>query len=288
LVVAAGLLLILPPIYLLKTEGRNPSGEPVHVLAKYLKLLYARDFSQAYRLISAEDQKLKSARIYVRERGPFSGFAAEAASKLAHLIHVHPVHQQLDGDRLRIKLAMQLPDANEVAPLLLNWDEERLNALPAVERRKLLAALEKHRRAGKLKMIEGEEEFILVKERNHWKVFLDWAAGVRVSFGAKVRDPASLQAHAVIKETITRPNELFTITYKVKNRSQQDLFARIVHHVEPRAAAQHLDIVECALLLPVRVLPGEEQEYASTYLVRGDLPEGTKKLNVTYEFKVER
>jgi hypothetical protein len=40
-------------------------------------------------------------------------------------------------------------------------------------------------------------------------------------------------------------------------------------------------------LLPVRIRPGEEQIFHSTYVVRGDLPEGTKSLNVTYEFKIE-
>lgn len=280
--------MLLPPIYFLKTERRNPSAEPVHVLAKYLKFLYARDFKQAYGFISAEDQKLKTAKIYVRERGPFSGFASEVASKLADLIRVQPEAEQIEGDRLRVKLNMKLPDANSVAPLLLNWDEERLNALTSIERRKILTALETRIRAGNVSMIEGEEEFVLVKERNNWKVFLDWAAGVRVSFDAKVPDFASLEARPVIKESVTRPNELFTIAFRVKNRSPKDLFARIVHHVEPPAAAQHLDIVECALLLPIRVLSGEEQEYATTYLVRGDLPEGTKELNVTYEFKIER
>jgi len=45
--------------------------------------------------------------------------------------------------------------------------------------------------------------------------------------------------------------------------------------------------VECALLLPVRLRAGEEQIFNSTYVVRGDLPDGTKVLGVTYEFKVE-
>jgi hypothetical protein len=39
--------------------------------------------------------------------------------------------------------------------------------------------------------------------------------------------------------------------------------------------------------LPVRILPGEEQTYSSTYVVRGDIPDGTKSVDVTYEFKVE-
>jgi hypothetical protein len=288
LVVVAGFLLILPPVYLLNSEARSPSDEPVRVLEQYLKRLYARDFSQAYRLISARDQKLKAAKTYVRERGPFTGFASEVASKLADLIEVEPMHQRIDGDRLHIELAMKLPDATKVAPLLLNWDEEALNALPSFEKRKILAALENQRRAGKLKMIEGEEEFTLIKERNQWKILLDWASGVRVSFATQVDGFPELEARAVTKETVTRPNDLFSISYKVKNHSHEDLFARIVHYVEPRAVAEYLDIVECALLLPVRVLPGEEQEYASTYLLKADLPDGTKELKVTYEFKVVR
>jgi hypothetical protein len=37
----------------------------------------------------------------------------------------------------------------------------------------------------------------------------------------------------------------------------------------------------------VRLQPSEEQIYKSTYVVRGDLPDGIKSLNVTYEFKIE-
>jgi hypothetical protein len=39
--------------------------------------------------------------------------------------------------------------------------------------------------------------------------------------------------------------------------------------------------------LPVRMRPGEVQTYRSTYVVRGDLPDGAKTVTITYEFKVE-
>ena len=71
------------------------------------------------------------------------------------------------------------------------------------------------------------------------------------------------------------------------NRTAKQIVTRIGHRVEPQELAQFLDLVECALLLPVRVQPGEEQVYHSTYMVRGDLPDGTKTLNVIYEFKIE-
>ncbi|MGE5216648.1 MAG: hypothetical protein ACM3SP_06565, partial [Chloroflexota bacterium] len=67
-----------------------------------------------------------------------------------------------------------------------------------------------------------------------------------------------------------------------------EIVTRIVHHVEPKETAQYLDLVECALLLPVRLRAGEEQVFNSTYVVRGDLPDGIKAFNVTYEFQIER
>jgi hypothetical protein len=40
--------------------------------------------------------------------------------------------------------------------------------------------------------------------------------------------------------------------------------------------------------LPVKILAREEQTFSSTYVVRGDIPDGTKRIDVTYEFKIER
>jgi cytochrome c oxidase assembly protein Cox11 len=73
----------------------------------------------------------------------------------------------------------------------------------------------------------------------------------------------------------------------VRNRSHKALRTRIVHKVEPHELTQYLDIVECALLLPTLVQAGQQEEYSTTYLVRGDLPESARKLNITYEFKVD-
>ena len=286
-IAAAALLLVLPPAYLIGVERGNGGNEPVRILLKYLKAAYARDYKQAYRLISSQDRRLKTEKVYVRERGPFTGFTLEIARKLSELIEVRPFQVNLDHHRARIKAALKLPDANTVAPLVLDWDEERLNALPISEQRRVLASVDRLKRDSGLKMIDGEEEFVLVKENQGWKVSLDWAAGIQVNFNATVPNTNLLEARPLIRETLARPSELFTVAYKVKNRSLKDVFARVVHHVQPKALAEHLDIVECALLLPVRVLPGEEREYSTTYLVRGDLPEGTKELSVTYEFKVE-
>jgi cytochrome c oxidase assembly protein Cox11 len=142
-------------------------------------------------------------------------------------------------------------------------------------------------REEKLPMIEGEEEFVLVQEGSQWKVFLDWAAGVQVKFDTTLPAGAVLAAQPVTRETIARSGDLFTVGFRVKNNSGGEIVTRIAHRVEPKEMAEYLDLVECALLLPVRLQPGEEQIYKSTYVVRGDLPDGAKTLDVTYEFKIE-
>jgi hypothetical protein len=287
LAVVATFLLVLPPLYALVTRGDHASDQPVRVLSRYLNFLYARDFHQAYRLISSEDQRLKREDVYVRERGPFTGFTQDVARKLAELIEIRAVGEQSDGTLNRIRVAMKLPDAGGVAPLLLEWDETRLNALSIPERKKILASIDNLARDNKVPMIEGEEEFVLVKEGAQWKVFLNWAAGIQVNFATNLPAEGGIAAEPVTKGTVARSGDVFTIGFKVKNLTANEIRTRIVHRIEPQGLAEYLDLVECALLLPVRVRPGEEQIYSSTYVVRGDLPDGIKALNVTYDFKIE-
>jgi hypothetical protein len=52
--------------------------------------------------------------------------------------------------------------------------------------------------------------------------------------------------------------------------------------------AEYLDLVECGFLLPVAIKPGAAEEFSSTYLLRGGIPENVRKLAVIYEFKVEK
>jgi hypothetical protein len=279
--------ILVAPVFLWVKAERQRSSEPVAVLTKYLKHLYARDFRRAYRFISAADRELKTQNGYVRERGAFNGVALDAARKLSALIQIQPLTQSTDGSKTRVKIAMRLPDANGVSDLLLGWDENRLNALPRSEQKKILAQIDDLIRNHKVPMIMGEEEFVLAQEGSQWKVFLDWATGVRVKFATAVPTNDVLVAQPTTKETIARSGDVFTVGFSVKNQSASEIMTRITHRVEPQEIAGYLDLVECALLLPVRLRAGEEQIFNSTYIVRGDLPDGAKALNVTYEFKLE-
>jgi hypothetical protein len=281
------LSLVLPALFWLNRMAVRPEPDPVATLTQYLKHLYARDFRQAYRFLSSEDRRLKSSNQYVRERGEFTGFALVAARKLAGQIDIRLLSSQLKSTRRHLTVAMKLPDAAGIADLLLDWDEEKLNTLSVTERKHLLTAIDRLIGAGKLPMIEGEEKFILVQEGPEWKVYVDWAAGAQVQFAAALPAGAGIAAEPLTRQTMARSGDVFTVGFKVRNPTNREIVTRIVHRVVPKELAPYLELVECALLLPVRLRPGEAQTYRSTYLVRGDLPDGSRTVNVTYEFAVE-
>jgi Cytochrome c oxidase assembly protein CtaG/Cox11 len=287
LLTGAALLVMLAPLYLLRHEPRAAAPEPVALVSRYLKASYARDYKQAYRLISLKDQQLKPETVYVRERGAFTGFTLVAARKLAEAIVIAPVRITAAGDRTKVRVALKLPDAASLAPLLADWEEEKLNAMAAPEQRKILAAIDQLSRSAGMKMIQGEEEFVLVKEDQGWRLALDWDNALRLNLVAVVPANGVIQAEPVPRETVVKPSEPFRISYRVSNRSNKALRTRVDHKVEPQELTQYLDIVECALLLPTLIDAGEQAEYSTTYLVRGDLPESARKLSITYEFKVD-
>ena len=284
----AAFILVVPAAFLyINSTQTSVQAAPYNTIDAYLKNAYARDFKKAYRYISLRDRQLKTERVYVREKGSFSGFPLAVTSKLAEFIELRPLEAvQEQDDQTRVKLEVKYPDANSLSAILMDWDEERLNALPTSEQRKILTTLDEMNRAGQIQTVEGEEEFTLVKEGASWRVYLNWAAGVRVSYDAVVPPSKAIEAVPVNKATTIRPSELFTIAYRVKNRTAHSVSTRITHRIEPNELRQHLDIIDCALLLPVELGPGQESEFSTTYMLRGDLPEGVKELNVTYDFQI--
>lgn len=286
-VLLASAVLLLPCYYFVRAERRTPETEPQRILLAYLKAAYAHDFKKAYEFLSTQDRHQKNEKTYIIEKGPFQGFSLDVARKLADFIEAKALNVTTEGAQRRIKLGVRLPDANSLSTLLHNWEEDKLNAVPKNQQLKILSEIDRLQRSRQLKMIEGEEEFMVVQEGSSWRVFLDWASGMQISYGATVPVNGAIEALPLAKETTVRASELFTVAYRVKNRADQTVSTRIVHRVEPQELRQHLDIVECALLLPVKMSPGQEAEFSTTYMVRSDLPDGVKKLSITYDFQVE-
>ena len=273
---------VRPPLY--GAERAMDTQDPMTVIQRYLRATYARDFVAAYRFISAEDRNVRDVNRYVQQRGPYSGFILDAARKLSEFIEVGTLNAQESPRGVRVAIKYRVPDPQKIAPLLLNWDPRRLNSLPAAERKQIIDALDQRKQQDSLEMSEGTETFELIREPDEWRVFLNWAAGVKIPLKLDLSKSPDLDVVLSKNEFVLQPGDLFEIVLRIKNRAQQPVTVRIGHLVEPRLIADYLDFVQCGFLLPVTVQPDKEQEFSGTYMLRGSLPEGVRGLNLTYDF----
>ncbi len=260
--------------------------DPTRVLHSYLRATYARDFVEAYRFISSADRKVRDLNSYVQQRGSFHGFALEVAKKLSEGVAINFIRRQDGPNRMEAVVKYKVPDPIKLSPLLLGWDAYRLNSLPINERKRIVDYIEKKKRDGSLDLSEGEATFELVRENDRWRIFLNWAAGVKIPFRLDLSNAADLEVSLSQKQLIVQPGELFDIILKIKNRTDQPVIARIGHLVAPAAVADYLDFVQCGFLLPVRLEPSREEQFSGTYLLKGSLPEGVRQLSLTYEFRL--
>ncbi len=260
---------------------------PEAIALQYARSLYAADLAQAYRLLSAEDQRAKDEQTFIRERGGVSRFALEVTRRLASFIEATQEEKTIRGERATIRLRLRLPDANaaEIVPLVLEWDERRLNALSQTERETIIQDLDRLHREHRIPMIEGDETFELVREASGWRVFLNWMAAVRVRFRTTVSDAIPIRVTVSPEQTTVKSGEQFQVTVRVKNLSSQDVVTRVGHRIEPKVFADSLALLQCPLFIPVTLHAGQTQEFVSEYLLLKDAPPDAKQFQVTYEFR---
>jgi hypothetical protein len=266
----------------MRSAAASDQQDAVNALYRYVRATYARDYEEAYSHIATPDRRLKDRASYVRDRGAFTGFTLEIARVLASYIELKAVETRLTDGQARIKIKFEVPDAGKLAPMLHDWEIDQLEALSDTERKALLAGIDKLQRNHAMEMIEGEDVFELSKEGASWKIVLNWASPVNIGFQTSVPDSVPVEARLGHSTVVTRAGEIFKVVLNVKNTSQEQLFARIGHLVDPYGVRDYLDLVECGFLLPVRLAPGKEEEFISTYLLRKNLPEGVHQLSVTY------
>jgi cytochrome c oxidase assembly protein Cox11 len=133
-------------------------------------------------------------------------------------------------------------------------------------------------------MVAREETFELIKEGDEWRIFFNWAAGIRIGFRAMPVTSSEVEVLLSKEQVVVQPGDMFDIFLTIKNPSKKDRIVQVNHLVEPRDIASYLDFVQCDVLEPVRVQAGKEQEYSATYLLRGSAPEGIRQFSLTYGF----
>ena len=258
--------------------------DPTFLVQAYLRATYARDYMDAYRYLSSEDRRVRDLNRYVQQKGAYYGFTLEAAKKLAEFIDIKPVTKSVSQNHIQVVAHLKAPDLAKIAPLLLDWNTYQLNSLLAADRKKIIESIDKKHRDGSLDMRESEERLVLVKENNEWRIFLDWAAGIKIPLRLLLSAMPELEVSLSRSEVTVQPGDVFEVFLTIKNRSSRPMIARIGHLVEPQPVADYLDFVECGFLLPVTLQPGEQQ-YSGRYVLRSNIPEGVRQLSVTYDFR---
>jgi len=283
---ALALVLLLLPAAAVRFFAADRSPEnSLEVVRSYLKAIHAQDPREAYRFISSADRRVFDQESYVQTQAALRGFAAQLAKQLAADMEIQVVDRETKDDRPRLTLDYKVPAADELSSRLYNWDQDKLNALPRAEQPRIIRALEKMRKAGNMITIEGRETFNLVKEDGQWKIVLDWASGIRVSFDAAVPLNNAIDVVVLKRKLFAGTDEPFQTNLKIKNRGPREVVARIDHRIEPKELAGHLAMIACGFIRPMTLQPGEEREVSSAYLLDPGFPKNTA-LGISFVFEL--
>lgn len=272
--------------YLLLPPRSTESNRPLATVDGYLRANYARDFGRAYDYLSSADRQVRTRQNFVNSQGTYSSFTLEVARRLAGFMKVWLIEQKEISGRLIIKAGYRVPAPAELSDLLLNWDEDHLNALSMDKQKELLAELDARNKSGKLLNIEGQETVELVKETDSWKVFLDWAAGTRVMLQNKLSGGNMLEIRFAMTEVMAKHDELFLVNLKIRNPNPHPVTFTVGHLLEPPEVADHLQLVECGLLTPTTLEAKQEKEFAMAYQLSASAGLTHREVKLTYEFKV--
>lgn len=280
---------ILLLVAVLLAGGCRRTSAPEDVALDYGRALYAGDAEAIYRLVSEADRRVKDRASFRAQMGGPRGFARELVRQLAAFASATTVRTEVAGDRATVTLRWKLPDANAegIRTLARDWDEQTLDALPVSERAAIRDRLDRFRRTGTIPIVEGEETFELVRESGGWRIFLNWAGGVRVVFRTVVDQGLSLRVAVSPATLLLVPGERVRVTLSATNRDGQEVTTRVGHRVEPEADARYLALLQCPLLLPTRLARGEQRDFVSEYVLLGDVPASIKSFEVTYRFRAE-
>jgi Cytochrome c oxidase assembly protein CtaG/Cox11 len=284
-------LLFLSVFLTSTSEGADPITnleEPARVIQSYLRAVYARDYLDAYRYISAADRRVKDVNRYARQRGAFVGGALQVTRRVAGLLQIRVNEKSITPNRIQAIAKVSIPEPDKLSPLLLNWEIRYLSPQETRHYAQILETLDHKKRQGSLDTIEVEEQLELIKDSDGWRIFLNWAGGVKIPLSLLLANTPDVEAALSKKEVVVQPGEMFEVTLKIKNRSSRRLLIQIGHDIEPYRVARFLDFVECGFLRPVTLEPGSTQEYPARYLLREIFPEGVRQLNLSYEFNLLR
>ena len=164
------------------------TSERRELVSRYLRAVYAQNYTEAYRYSSRRDRQIKSEATYLRENPSLTRGAAKLAHRLAERSRIGPLSSEIRGDSATVRFTIILPDANsaELQKLFAGFDPDILNRLTQQQRQQIHASVDELVRNDRLPTITGQESLELLRENGRWTIFQNWEAAVKVFFHAKV------------------------------------------------------------------------------------------------------
>jgi len=258
---------------------RTPS--PEQVAARLLHARYVNDAAAVYELASAEDRRWRTLEQHLAGHPQFPAEFQELIGELGEFIEVRETESDLQGDAGVVTAHGTVPNANhpELRDLLYG---EGAAAGSAVEERR--AELRRRGEAGTLPVIEFSQRVDLVREGEHWKVFLDWAVGFTIRFRAEVREELPFE-FSVQPESITlKPGETGAAVFRARNFSDGTVKAKAGHLFEPPVAFLHTELLQCFCFFEDTYAPGEERELPVAIRLGWDVPPAIGEITMLYEY----
>jgi cytochrome c oxidase assembly protein Cox11 len=278
-------ILLLPAAALKFLPSRRSAESALGAARSYLKALHTRDYREAYNLISSADRIILDQQSYLQGQVERRGFAMQLARQLAADMEIRIIEQETQKDRARLTVEYKVPADDELSFLLYSWDEAKLNALSRAERQRIIDLLESMKKSRNLITTGGRETLTLVREGGHWKIFLNWASAIKVSFAAAVPRDNAIEVEVLRRTLFASLDEPFQTSLKLRNPGQRAFIARITHRVEPTEFSDRVAMIACGFLRPLTLNPGEEREVSSAYLLDSNFPKNTP-LAITFEFSL--
>ena len=277
----AGVAMLGPGLRVAMADERDAMLTTVRA---YVTAVYARDYAEAYRWIAAVDRRLKSLADYEQDNESFTGASLALARRLAQEIVISDAVIERRGNRATVQAKLSLPhgSADEVSDLLLA--DDGFSEAPMSELSERIAKLESLIASGKLPRVEVEETWELMRDAEGWRIFLDWASGVRLQFATQIPEGLPVTATFDRAKVLTPRGEAVQLRLTVRNQSQEPVRLKVIHRVEPAALEQRLDLVQCGYLFAREVGGGEVDRSPVVYFVDADLPKDISQLRITMEF----
>ena len=258
---------------------RAPSAE--QVATRLLHARYVNDAAAVYELASAADRRWRTLEQHVAGHPQFPAEFQELIGELGEFIEIRGVESDLQGDGGVVTVHGAVPNANHPEVRDLLYGEGAAAGSPLRERSD---ELRRRGRGGTLPVIEFSQRVELVREGEHWKVFLDWAVGFTIHFRAEVREQLPFEFSVQPASITLKPGETGSATFHVRNVSDAEVRAKAGHLFDPPVAFLHTELVQCFCFFEDTYAPGEERELPVAVRLGWDIPADIGEITMLYEY----